>query len=708
MTTRILLRLLLALLALAALPALADPPARVGRVSYLSGQVSFRTDKDEEWIAASLNYPVTMHNGFATSGNSRLELRVGSAAIRIDEDSEIALPRLDDDAIQVNVKRGVANVTLLARESRDPVEVLTPAGRVVLNGAGTYRIEAGRDADQTIVTAFQGSATLDDDGSQVTVREGRELVVSGVEPLEYSMRNARQGPFESWVFARDARVDHSRSTRYVSPEIAGYEDLDEYGNWQTTPEYGAVWVPRVTAADWAPYQHGRWAWVDPWGWTWVDAAPWGFAPFHYGRWVHYNGYWGWAPGVIARRPVYAPALVGFVGDPGWNVSFSFGSAPAVGWVPLGYYDLYRPGYRCSPTYVRNVNITNINVRNVNVTNVNWSNPPTPDYALRKYPHAVTVVPQNAFASGKPVANQVASLGNLHDMASQPVIGAAPRIAAPVRRMIAGDVAGNQPAGNQRGQQPAGRQIAQQAPLPGAAAVHTPAPVRAQAPVRSGAAGAPVQGTAPQGLNNLPGQAPGNRRPIDGRVGGAGPDSNAVKIQRLRSDGVTTPAGQIPVIPGNGRPAGQIPVVPGNSGPAGQIPVVPGNGRQAGQIPVVPNNGQPANRLPANELPGANNDGGAVRRQPHRNDSQPTSRFVQPVQPGGQRMVPERVAAPLPRIAPAMAPATPALQRQGVPAAPPATQRQGIPAARPAPANPPAGAAPGQGDNGSGTGRQRAN
>ena len=127
--------------------------------------------------------------------------------------------------------------------------------------------------------------------------------------------------------------------------------------------------------------------------------------------------------------------MGFIGNPGWNVSFSFGSAPAVGWVPLGYYDLYRPGYPCSPTYVRNVNITNINVRNVNVTNVNWSNPPTPDYSLRKFPHAVTVVPQTAFGNGKPVTSQLA---RLTAPVTEPVIGMAPRIAAPTRRVVVND------------------------------------------------------------------------------------------------------------------------------------------------------------------------------------------------------------------------------------------------------------------------------
>ncbi len=74
-----------------------------------------------------------------------------------------------------------------------------------------------------------------------------------------------------------------------------------------------MWVPNGTPAGWAPYHYGHWVWVDPWGWTWVDDAPWGFAPFHYGRWAYVGGYWGWVPGPIAARPVYAPALVAWVG-----------------------------------------------------------------------------------------------------------------------------------------------------------------------------------------------------------------------------------------------------------------------------------------------------------------------------------------------------------------------------------------------------------
>ena len=78
-------------------------------------------------------------------------------------------------------------------------------------------------------------------------------------------------------------------------------------------------TPTSVAVDWAPYSVGHWAYIRPWGWTWVDAAPWGFAPFHYGRWVHVGGPhgWGWIPGrryagawVVWRT---GPAGYGYVG-----------------------------------------------------------------------------------------------------------------------------------------------------------------------------------------------------------------------------------------------------------------------------------------------------------------------------------------------------------------------------------------------------------
>ncbi len=127
---------------------------------------------------------------------------------------------------------------------------------------------------------------------------------------------------------RDRSEDASVSARYVSREIPGYEDLDANGTWRSDPNYGEVWVPTVAVtAQWAPYHQGHWTWIAPWGWTWIDDAPWGFAPFHYGRWAYLGNAWAWVPGpVVVAQPVYAPALVAFVGGGGggshWGVDLA--------------------------------------------------------------------------------------------------------------------------------------------------------------------------------------------------------------------------------------------------------------------------------------------------------------------------------------------------------------------------------------------------
>ena len=74
-----------------------------------------------------------------------------------------------------------------------------------------------------------------------------------------------------------------------------------------------------------------------------DTAPWGWAPYHYGRWVHLDRVWAWAPGPVIVRPVYAPALVAFFGAPGVRVAIG---APFVSWVALGW------GEPCVPWWGR--------------------------------------------------------------------------------------------------------------------------------------------------------------------------------------------------------------------------------------------------------------------------------------------------------------------------------------------------------------------
>ena len=161
----------------------------------------------------------------------------------------------------------------------------------------------------------------------------------------------------------------------------------------------------------------------------MDDEPWGFAPFHYGRWAYVNDRWGWCPGAVAARVYYAPALVAFVGGGGFGASVSIGGGGGglVGWFPLGPREAYYPSYHVSQGYIRQVNVTNTKITNINVTNVNVTNV---NYANRS---AMVAVPQSSFVSAQPV-QRVAVRVNADQMRQAQVIGAAPRV-APQRESV---------------------------------------------------------------------------------------------------------------------------------------------------------------------------------------------------------------------------------------------------------------------------------
>jgi hypothetical protein len=369
--------------------AFADPPARVARISYSTGAVSFRPPSVNEWSTASLNYPLTIGDHVWTDTRARTELQLDTAVLRVAPATEISVLNLDDHVAQIRLTQGTVSVRVRAVDVGDTMEIDTPAGAVSLLEPGLYRLDVNDVGDATVITVRQGEADMANGTTDVMVHKSQSVTIS-LDSAQPDVKPAiHLDDFEDWALARDRRSANLETARYVSAATIGYEDLDANGAWQTVPEYGAVWVPRVRG-EWAPYRFGRWAWVEPWGWTWVDDEPWGFAPFHYGRWafVQTRG-WVWVPGAVVARPVYAPALVAFVGGPNWSAVRS--GAP-IGWFPLGPREVYVPSYRTTPLYVQRVNAAH--VTNVNVTRVAYVN--------RSVPGAITAVSRETFVRSQPV------------------------------------------------------------------------------------------------------------------------------------------------------------------------------------------------------------------------------------------------------------------------------------------------------------------
>ncbi|KWH35088.1 DUF6600 domain-containing protein [Burkholderia stagnalis] len=426
-----------------------DPPGRVARLNYLSGAVTTEPAGTDTWSYAAVNRPLTTGDQLWNDAGARSELHIGSSAVRLGESTSLSVMNLDDTTTQLKVGLGTVSTHVRALPPGTSYEIDTPNLALGIAGPGDYRVDVAPNGASTTVTVRRGSATVYGDSGQYPLSAGQQVVFTGTGLQVAQQAGApAYDPLDQWAANRDAAEDRSVSARYVSRDIPGYQDLDANGTWRDNPSYGAVWVPNDTPADWAPYRDGHWIWQAPWGWTWVDDAPWGFAPYHYGRWAYVDDSWAWVPGpvVVSEPPVYAPALVAFVGGGGggggfdWSVGLAVGGAAAAGcaWFPLGPGERWHPGWGgWSPRYYDRVNqhivVNNVNVnKTVNVTNITNINN---TYVNFRAPHAITAVPATAFVHGQPVAHFSQHVDpqqwrNAHVMPGTPGI-------APVRQSFTG-------------------------------------------------------------------------------------------------------------------------------------------------------------------------------------------------------------------------------------------------------------------------------
>lgn len=311
-------------------------PALVGRVSAVQGDVRWFDRDSGHWVGSTpgeplRNWPVAGGDRLRTGADARADLRIGSLTVRLGADAELWLQRLDEQALVLHLEAGTIALRLPAidGDAFGPVEVTSREGRWIPQRPGSYRLD--RQADATQATTWLGELRFDGRDSQLVVPAGRraDLWLDGPSSAtpgrtRFAWDAVARDDFADWV-ARDERLDDAPATaQHVPPGMTGWQDLDRHGDWVTDPELGSLWQPRVLAPGWAPFRDGRWAWVAPWGWTWIDAAPWGFAPFHYGSWLVLGGRWSWSPGPRHYRPRYAPALSLWVQQPGGGIGVQIG------------------------------------------------------------------------------------------------------------------------------------------------------------------------------------------------------------------------------------------------------------------------------------------------------------------------------------------------------------------------------------------------
>src|SRR2546426_1642234 len=147
-----------------------DPPSRVGRLSFLSGSVSFRPGSVDDWATATVNYPLTTGDHLWTDADARAEITIGSSAIRLASQSAFGVLALDDRTTQVRLSQGTLAVRLRHLGDDESFEIDTPNRAVSLLRPGSYRGDVDSSGDTATVTVRHGEAEVTANGSAFSVR----------------------------------------------------------------------------------------------------------------------------------------------------------------------------------------------------------------------------------------------------------------------------------------------------------------------------------------------------------------------------------------------------------------------------------------------------------------------------------------------------------------------------------------------------------
>ena len=406
-------------------------PTRIGRVSAIDGTLSVHPSGGE-WINSAVNDPIAVGMSLRSGDKAHARVSIGSDTIALSAATRIEIGRLDDSATQIAVPQGRIGIHLAHLAPDSSIEIDLPHGGVWLVAPGDYDISAGDEKTPARVAALDGSARVVATGIDASLTTGTVVMSNGGTPVAAKLDSGARDEFVAWWRPPAGDAGGAQALRFVSPEMTGYDALDANGSWEEAEGYGEVWYPNVVAQSWAPYRYGHWRWLAPWGWTWSDDMPWGFATSHYGRWARIPGSspeadrWAWVPGPRLEHPVYAPALVAFLGTRGVGLSYPDGNGPAIAWFPLAPGEVYWPSYTTDLDTIRRINSGAVRDLAAIGPGANGEPPAAivnGDYRNRRF---ASVVPRPVFVAGRAVAPALIQLpGRRLDNA--PLLAGSPQI-----------------------------------------------------------------------------------------------------------------------------------------------------------------------------------------------------------------------------------------------------------------------------------------
>jgi hypothetical protein len=349
------------------------------RLTLIKGDVALYDEEAEGWTEAAINMPLIEGDRLLVQEGGRAEIHLrGRTYVRLDGGSSLDIVELGRKEARFFLASGKLYVSD-GEYGIEDISVETPVTEVHSDDGSVLKVDVSA-AGETEVSVLRGYVSAEDRRGWSRIREGQSLYIYEDRYAERRLLGDGDG-WERWNRRRDRRLaEYADGGRHLPRELQEYAyDFDAHGRWVHVAAHGYVWTPTLSVGiSWAPYRHGTWRLVRD-NYVWVSYEPWGWVPYHFGRWVYVSRVgWCWVP-PRHRQLVWAPGLVAWVT-----------SSSHVAWVPLAPGEIYYGYGHYGP---RSVNIS-INFRKTVVR---------PVYRNVHVHNSVTVIHRDTFLFGKRVA-----------------------------------------------------------------------------------------------------------------------------------------------------------------------------------------------------------------------------------------------------------------------------------------------------------------
>ena len=340
----------------------------VGHISHVEGELLRYVPEDEDWVATVKDTPVGKDDVFYADKEVKAELIIpNNTWMRIGDNVQIEIVKLEDDTTEVDIDSGVAR--FYNKSSTAVLKVNTPYGHVEAPPHSTFDVYIKDESVEVIALKRRVQFVHVTDQSEFEVISGSSSVIASYQEVT-SGKGIVDEDWHAWNVEMDKlwekRLEKKGDSAKYLPERLYYEShaLDEHGVWERVyyeGRYCHFWRPLYVSGGWSPFTVGRWTlWYGDH--CWVPYEPFGYVTHHYGNWIYirHGHRWYWAPPVWYVSMGVGPFLhIGFGWYPG-RVSWIYRGS-YIGWIPLAPFEQYYCRRYWGP---RSIVVNNINIIDV--------------------------------------------------------------------------------------------------------------------------------------------------------------------------------------------------------------------------------------------------------------------------------------------------------------------------------------------------------